>query len=730
MGLVEDLLANKYLITPPAYYLLADYYKEAFTLAELIKFAKSRGTFVIDSTIANDFLREKGIFSSPLEALPEEAPLESGPSEDVKSSETSSPAENPPEPASPVEMSGQNAASAESTAETPVSESQSRTFISTGEPSEMAVESASHRESKPEKSTFSEGKSFVSTGTPGVGGDVEVSTGMEEAAQNPPEDGSGEVLPVESRASGEVLAADVSEPVTDDSSDTPVESLPNGDYSNGYSNGNGYADSEEYYEENGEVKPKIVYGDYGVPIAYVEEEVPEGEKSYSTYSDLVIAPREGFHYRAKEIPDDWEMVFDVKNVKFEAPKVKNAASKEGEIIIKAYTDYFKSRLKKMRRILRENPELGSVIDIGKLGYIGRDEEVTIIGLVNSKRETAKGYMFEVEDSTGIIKVFINRNNEESKKFFQIMPDSVIGFRGHYSGRNIFFANKIFLPDVPKYKREKPPLEEKVYAVLLSDIHVGSNKFCEKAFENFLEWLNGEVGNRKEEELVSRIKYMILAGDVVDGVGIYPGQYNELEIPDIFDQYEALYNLLRNVPDHITMFIGPGNHDAARTALPQPGFYEEYARPLFKLKNAVMISNPAVVRLHGRDFLIFHGRGIEDVVNVIPNRSHHRPAEASVDLLKLRHLAPTFGEKVPIAPDPEDTLVIESVPDLFQTGHVHVMEYKIYNGVFVINAGTWQAQTEFQKMVNIVPTPARVPIIDVETARLRAVVSFDRFCEGV
>ena len=137
-----------------------------------------------------------------------------------------------------------------------------------------------------------------------------------------------------------------------------------------------------------------------------------------------------------------------------------------------------------------------------------------------------------------------------------------------------------------------------------------------------------------------------------------------------------------------------------------------------------------MRLHGRDFLVAHGRGIEDVVNFIPNSSHHRPAEAMLDLLKLRHLAPTFGEKVPIAPDPEDTLVIESVPDLFQAGHVHVMEYKMYNGVFLINSGTWQAQTEFQKMVNIVPTPARVPIIDVETARLRAVVSFDQFCEGV
>ncbi len=735
MGLVEDLLTNRYLITPSAYYLLSDYYKKDFTLAELIKFAKARGAFVIDSSMAEEFLRKKGILSAG-------APVEGGVHEPLEfggefSEEVSSTDEN----GAHVAPSGDSTPMPANVGEILALESRpgsgGGTSISTGTVSESTPVVPSSGGLEEETSDFSGGKSFVSTGTAGAGVPHEPSPGETAPEENEVEDSSGGTLPVEREGYVEEAQEDVGgvesaieQPAPEESPSevsVPEASIENG---NGY-NGNGYADSEEYYEGNGNgVKPKIVYGDYGVPIAYTAEEVPEEEKSYSVYRDVVITPKEGFHYRAKEIPDEWEVAFDVKNVKFEVPKVKSAASKEGEIVIKVYADYFRSRLRKMRRILRENPELGSVIDIGKLSYVRGEDEVTIIGLINSKRETAKGYMFEVEDNTGVIKVFINRNNSESKKFFQIMPDVVVAFKGRYSGRGIFFANRIFLPDVPKFKRTKPPLEEKVYAVLLSDIHVGSNKFCEKAFEKFLEWLNGEVNNRKEEELVSRIKYMILAGDVVDGIGIYPGQYNELEIPDIFDQYEALYNLLRNVPDHITMFIGPGNHDAARTALPQPGFYDEYARPLKKLKNAVMISNPAVVRLHGRDFLIAHGRGIEDVVNFIPNRSHHRPAEAMLDLLKLRHLAPTFGEKVPIAPDPEDTLVIESVPDLFQAGHVHVMEYKIYNGVFLINSGTWQAQTEFQKMVNIVPTPARVPIIDVETARLRAVVSFDQFCEGV
>ncbi|NJE61873.1 DNA-directed DNA polymerase II small subunit [Thermococcus sp. 21S7] len=700
MGLIEDLMSNNYLITPSAYYLLVDAYKRDFTLAELIKFAKSRGTFVIDSALAKDFLSRKG---APMESPADPSAVESS----IVEESLSAGASPDDEISSEMPVSGESSALIASTTQTaevvPSLDDASRTSISTGIPAESGEETSEIVALGGEEGSFSGGESSVSTGdaeTPTAVGGFESETAVDGAASSEASDG---VLPVESGA-------------------TVEETAENG---NGYDNG--YVDGEE--NGNG-VKPKIVYGDYGVPIAYVGEEVPEEGKSYSVYADFKLSPREGFHYRAKEIPDDYEVTFDVKNVKFALPKAKNAAGKEGDVIIKVYSDYFRSRLRKMRRILRENPEIGGVIDIAKLGYVRDEDEVTIIGLVNSKRETAKGYMFEVEDNTGVIKVFINRNNEESKKFFQIMPDAVIAFRGRYSGRGIFFANKIFLPDVPKFKREKPPLEEKVYAVLLSDIHVGSNKFCEEAFMRFLEWLNGDVNNRAEEEFVSRIKYMIIAGDVVDGIGIYPGQYNELEIPDIFDQYEALANLLSNVPDHITMFIGPGNHDAARTAIPQPGFYEEYARPLLKLKNAVIISNPAVVRLHGRDFLIAHGRGIEDVVNFIPNRSHHRPAEAMLDLLKLRHLAPTFGEKVPIAPDSEDTLVIESVPDLFQAGHVHVMEYKMYNGVFLINTGTWQAQTEFQKMVNIVPTPARVPIIDVETARLRAVIRFDQYCEGV
>jgi len=691
--LVEDLLKNNYLITPPAYYLLEPHYGGSFSLAELIKFAKSKGTFVIDASIAEEFLRGKGLISTGTsEVVEPPGPSESG-SKDLKAYLTRE-----------IDSKVRSSNFGEDNVGSPPEQLPDETsYISTGTTPEMEDTSPRSSGITHLEAPVSGGESLVSTGTSAV----------EDSSETAVLDGfpvSSEELPVET------------EPSTGDVLEEAVETVS--------AQENGYDAYSEYENGNGDTRP-VIYGDYGVPIRYVGEEVPEENgKAYSVYEDVAISPKEGFTYRAAEIPEDARVVFDVKNVKFSPPKAKNAAGKEGEFLVASYRSFFRSRLRKMRSILRENPEIGGIIDIGKLSYVRSEGDVTIVGMVNDKRETAKGYVLELEDTTGRVKVFINREREDSKLVMNLMHNAVIAVRGRYSGRGMVFADRIFIPDVPRFKRNKPPLKEKVYAILLSDIHVGSKKFCEEAFFKFLDWLNGDVENDAHAELVSRIKYIIFGGDVVDGIGIYPGQYDELAIPDIFDQYEAFANLLKNVPKHIHMFIGPGNHDAARTALPQPGFYEEYARPLYRLKNATIISNPAVIRLHGRDFLVAHGRGIEDVVNEIPNRSHHRPAEAMLDLLKLRHLAPTFGGKVPIAPDPEDLLVIESVPDLFQTGHVHVMEYKIYNGVFLLNSGTWQAQTEFQKMVNIVPTPARVPIIDVETARLRAVVRFDQFCEGV
>ena len=83
-----------------------------------------------------------------------------------------------------------------------------------------------------------------------------------------------------------------------------------------------------------------------------------------------------------------------------------------------------------------------------------------------------------------------------------------------------------------------------------------------------------------------------------------------------------------------------------------------------------------------------------------------------EMLRRRHLAPVYGGRTPIAPEASDHLVVETIPDVFVTGHVHGMGVEAYRGSLLINASAWQSQTKYQKSMNFVPDPAKVPIVNL------------------
>ena len=101
--------------------------------------------------------------------------------------------------------------------------------------------------------------------------------------------------------------------------------------------------------------------------------------------------------------------------------------------------------------------------------------------------------------------------------------------------------------------------------------MGSKMFLEDEWHNFLKWINGNLGNSRQKDVASKVKYLIVPGDVVDGIGIYPDQEKELAIVDIYRQYEVLAEQFQFIPDHISIIMQPGNHDAVRPAEPQPDF---------------------------------------------------------------------------------------------------------------------------------------------------------------
>ncbi|MBI5679380.1 MAG: DNA-directed DNA polymerase II small subunit [Methanobacterium sp.] len=373
--------------------------------------------------------------------------------------------------------------------------------------------------------------------------------------------------------------------------------------------------------------------------------------------------------------------------------------------LKDFTTYFKSRYQKLYELLDRRGELKdhrSISDIKKT-----DDVVKVIGIVNDIKNTKNNHKFiELEDETGSTTILVhNENHQLFEKAEKIVKDEIIGVVGSKKGTFVI-ASELVHPGVPRI--DEKPMD--FSTVFISDVHIGSSTFLGDAFNRFINWINGDFGDTKHQEIAQNVKYLVIAGDLVDGIGIYPHQEKELTIKDIYGQYDEAARLLGEIRTDIKIIISPGNHDAARLAEPQPAISQNYAKSLYELKNAEFVSNPGIVSLDGINVLIYHGRSFDDMAMSVKGFSHQQSDLIMKELLEKRHLAPIYGERTPLASEYEDHLVIKDVPDVFHTGHVHINAYKRHKGVHMINSGTFQSQTEFQKIYNIMPTCAEVPVI--------------------
>lgn len=247
-----------------------------------------------------------------------------------------------------------------------------------------------------------------------------------------------------------------------------------------------------------------------------------------------------------------------------------------DITNKSYTDgdikdlnkYFNSRFEKLKKIIQENPEFNKVEDLKNTKT--NIDNLHVIGIVNNINNTKNGHkIIEIEDPTGTGSVIVLKDNEDLLESSQtIVKDEVIGITGSTNG-NLIRADEIAHPSIQRRIIDKP-MDFSV--VFISDVHIGSKQFDEATFNKFIKWINGNYGTEEQQNLANDVKYLIIGGDLVDGIGVYPNQEKELKIKDIYEQYDEAARLLGDVTD-IPIIISPGNHDATRLAEPQPALTE-------------------------------------------------------------------------------------------------------------------------------------------------------------
>jgi len=382
--------------------------------------------------------------------------------------------------------------------------------------------------------------------------------------------------------------------------------------------------------------------------------------------------------------------------------------------IEDYLGYFQDRFRRTEKLLRQRIDARSATSVMDAFKAPANTKLKIIGMITSKREANRKIFLSVEDLDASVTVLVPENCSQSlmNKANHILLDQVVCLSVVKTRSNLLIVEDIILPEVAKKKQTRSAIP--INAVLTSDMHVGSTRFQKKAFSRFILWLNGKVGDSNLREAASRVKYVLIAGDIVDGVGIYPNQIKELAIEDVHDQYRLAANFIEQIPDYIEVVIIPGNHDATRKALPQPAIPDEFMESLRDTRDVYSLGNLCYLRIHGVEVLLHHGRSLDDIISTVPGMSHHSPERAMTLLLQSRHLAPMYGGKTPISAEKRDFLVIDHVPDVYHSGHIHRIGLSNYRGIVVVNSGCWQEQTDYMNSHGVVPTPGHVPVLDLHT----------------
>lgn len=398
----------------------------------------------------------------------------------------------------------------------------------------------------------------------------------------------------------------------------------------------------------------------------------------------------------KKLLNEHRILFDPTS------KITSAEGVEG------YNALFSSRFQKLKKVVSNRPEAKLLKSISLIISIKSKEDVFLCGLLSERRSERNITKLIIDDPTGTIETIVF-DKDLQKKAEGLLIDQFVLVKITLGKNGSFIVKDLIVPDIPEHASNRS--ETETYAVFLSDLHIGSMYFMEKEFNDFVSWLSSP------DPVVRKIRFVLICGDVVDGVGIYPGQDKELVFVNVNEQLKKTVEILEKIPKHIKIFITSGNHDPGRRALPQPAIPEKYEPGLWNKENFFVLGNPAMVSLNDVKVLLYHGQSIDDVVRTTPGLSYDKPTDVMRRFLQARHLSPIYGSQTPIAPEIEDLMVIDEVPDIFHGGHVHVVGFDTYRGVLILNSGAWQHQTPFQAGVGMTPTPGMAVIVNLKTFKV-------------
>lgn len=164
--------------------------------------------------------------------------------------------------------------------------------------------------------------------------------------------------------------------------------------------------------------------------------------------------------------------------------------------IEDYLKYFRDRFKRMEKLLRQRIDAKAAASIMDALKSPANTRLKIVCMITDKRESKQRIILTVEDpqASTIALVPQNASQELLEKARSLLLDQVVCLAVAKTRSDLLIVEDIILPDISQRQQHKASLP--VYAVLTSDMHVGSTKFQKIMFDRFVSWLNGNYGTKK------------------------------------------------------------------------------------------------------------------------------------------------------------------------------------------------------------------------------------------
>ena len=393
----------------------------------------------------------------------------------------------------------------------------------------------------------------------------------------------------------------------------------------------------------------------------------------------------------------------------------------------AFQQLFQNRFYQLSNILLENFKNSEAILKRNINV--EESQIRsglLVGMVQDTRvlHTNK-FVIQLEDpeSEIITNCVMVQDSLSFPEYRDILRDTVIGISGvlpknfREGDVTAFWGKDVVRPGFPakSFNRTSDPHR----ILFIADLHFGSKYFSRGIFAKLMKFLNLQDLDPTNKAIAKEIKTIIIAGDLVDGVGRFSNQKEHITTHSFQAQYEGLAEILIEIPSHIQIIIIPGEHDATQAALPQPAIDRQISQALLTIPNLTSHGNPLRLSLEEMNLLVFHGQGNE-LFQKHFQESHFNPATAIKQLLEYRHLHPEYGSYNPLAPFKRDYLVIDEIPDVIVSGHLHHAYFEEYKGIKIITCGTFQRENQRKTQLKSKVSLGIIPVLDTVTGNVEMI----------